>query len=143
MKALTIYQPYADMIAKLEKPSGQFVDGIEHNEQIENRTWPTAYRGSLAIHAGKSRDWLESDDERERPGMAFGAIVASSMLTGCVCVEDLPPHLRDSEHANGPWCWLLTDVRPLTTPIPWKGEQGLWAVPSDLAQQILERGGEI
>ena len=45
MKALTICQPYAEMIANHEKP-------------IENRTWPTSYRGPLAIHAGKSRAWL-------------------------------------------------------------------------------------
>lgn len=40
MKALTISQPYASLIARGEK-------------FVENRRWPTPYRGPLAIHAGK------------------------------------------------------------------------------------------
>lgn len=103
MKALTVCQPYADMIAKNEKP-------------IENRNWPTAYRGPLAIHAGKSRSWLDEDDERERPDMPFGAVVAIVRLADCVRVADLPESLRDHHHANGPWCWVLEDIQPLTLP---------------------------
>lgn len=30
-------------------------------KRVENREWPTSYRGPLLIHAGKSREWL--DDE--------------------------------------------------------------------------------
>lgn len=51
MKALTICQPYAELIARGDKP-------------IENRTWPTHYRGPLLIHAGKSRAWLDGDEDR-------------------------------------------------------------------------------
>ena len=39
MKALSIRQPYAYLI----------LIGVK---RIENRTWPTLYRGPLAIHAG-------------------------------------------------------------------------------------------
>lgn len=28
--------------------------------------------------------------------------------------------------AAGPWCWILTDPRPLAVPLPWKGALGLW-----------------
>jgi hypothetical protein len=113
MKALTICQPYADMIAKGEKP-------------IENRTWPTAYRGPLAIHAGKSRAWLDDGDEAERPGMVYGAIVATAMLVDCVRVTDLPAALQASEHANGPWCWILDEIYAFVVPVYVKGAQGLW-----------------
>lgn len=113
MKALTICQPYAELIALGEKP-------------IENRTWPTSYRGLLAIHAGKSRSWMDDDDERRYPGMAFGAVVAVADLVDCRRVSQLPPELRDSEHANGPWCFVLENVRRLLPPIPAKGAQGLW-----------------
>jgi hypothetical protein len=113
MKALTIAQPYADMIAK-------------HEKLIENRTWATSYRGPLAIHAGKSRSWLEEDDEKERQGMVFGAIVAIADLRDCTRLEDLPLDLRTSKHANGPWCWVLRDVRPLSMPVFCRGAQGLW-----------------
>jgi hypothetical protein len=114
MKALTICQPYAELIARGDKV-------------IENRTWPTSLRGRIVIHAGKSRDWMDHpDDEDEYPGMAFGAVVATAELYDCVRVERLPAHLRDNEHANGPWCWLLRDIRRLPSPIPINGARGLW-----------------
>src|SRR3546814_4442712 len=45
MKALTICQPYAELILL----------GLK---RVENRSKPTRHRGPLLIHAGKSRDWL-------------------------------------------------------------------------------------
>ena len=113
MKALTICQPYAELIARGEKP-------------IENRNYPIRYRGPLAIHAGKSRGWLDHDDLTEYPDMVFGAVVAIAILYDCVRVVDLPRDLREHEHANGPWCWLLKDVRRLSAPMPMNGKQGLW-----------------
>lgn len=112
MKALTICQPYAELIARGEK-------------WIENRTWPTSYRGPLAIHAGKSRDWLDDGEEQEHPGMAFGAVVAIADLVDCRRVEDLPPELANHEHANGPWCFVLENVRRID-PVPARGAQGFW-----------------
>lgn len=112
MKALTICQPYAELIARGEKV-------------IENRTWATSYRGPLAIHAGKSRDWLDDGDEALYPGMPFGAVVAVAELYDCVRVERLPCELQDNEHANGPWCWLLRNIQRVT-PIAQSGAQGLW-----------------
>jgi hypothetical protein len=116
VKALTICQPYAELIARGEKP-------------IENRTWPTSYRGPLVIHAGKSRDWLDEGDEALYPGMPFGAVVAVGELYDCVRVERLPAELADNEHANGPWCWLLRNVRRIG-PIKQSGAQGLWECPA-------------
>lgn len=115
MKALTICQPYAELIARGVKP-------------IENRTWRTPYRGSLAIHAGKNRSWLDHDDLTEYPEMAFGAIVAVATLISCVQVGELPVALRDHEHANGPWCWVLADVRRVK-PLACVGAMGLWLPP--------------
>ena len=43
MKALTIQQPWASLIASGDK-------------LYETRTWPTKYRGPIAIHAGKQID---------------------------------------------------------------------------------------
>lgn len=47
MKALTVQQPYASLIASGEK-------------WIENRSWHTNYRGPLAIHAAKSSKYIKS-----------------------------------------------------------------------------------
>jgi hypothetical protein len=111
-KALTICQPYAELIRRGDKA-------------IENRTWPTSYRGPLAIHAGKNRSWLEEGDEAQYPDMAFGAVVATAELYDCVRWEQLPDDLKENEHASGPWCWLLRNVIPIE-PVPAKGAQGLW-----------------
>lgn len=119
MKALTICQPYAELIARGDK-------------LIENRTWYTPYRGCLAIHAGKSRDWLGYDDEEaaryavDVKSIVFGAVVAVVDLVDCVRVEELPHLLSTHEHAHGPWCLVLKNVRRLAEPIRYRGAQGLW-----------------
>lgn len=115
--AVTVCQPYAELIARGDKP-------------IENRTWPTRHRGPLAIHAGKSREWLSDGDETSHPGMAFGAVVALAELYDCVQLSGLPPELVGHAHANGPWCWLLRNVRRVT-PTPYRGAQGLWRISDE------------
>ena len=116
MKALTVCQPFAHLIATGRKP-------------IENRHWHTGYRGPLAIHAGKSRVWLQVCDNGRYPGMAFGAVVAIANLVGCVRIGELAEHYPDlagHPHAEGPWCWILADVERLNPPCPARGRQGLW-----------------
>lgn len=128
MKALTICQPYAHLIAFGHK-------------LVENREWPTRYRGDLLIHAGKSRDWMAGTDEQfardygERP--VFGAVVAMASLVDCLHIDriidgqydTLYPWLREHEHAHGTWCWVLENVERLTDPLPWRGAQGLFDIP--------------
>lgn len=140
MKALTICQPYAELICTGEK-------------RVENRTWPTRYRGPLAIHAGKSRDWLTIDRTTEHRGdvdtngfyvndLDFGAIVARAVLIECLRVERIQsgeydeqyPWLRGHEHVSGPWCWVLDAVARLRA-IPYRGAQGLFSVPDQLLQE--------
>lgn len=118
-KALTICQPYAELILRGEK-------------LIENRTWWSSYRGPLLIHAGKSRAWMGEGDEERYPNMSFGAIVGRVTMVDCVRVEKLPPTLRDNPHANGPWCFVFTNVERFTVDIlPCRGAQGIWDVDSE------------
>ena len=37
----------------------------------------------------------------------------------------------------GPVGWILADVRPLATPVPCKGAQGLWVVPPRIESIVL------
>ena len=46
MKAVTLYQPYASLVAIGAK-------------KFETRSWKTSYRGPLAIHAGVSEKYLD------------------------------------------------------------------------------------
>lgn len=142
MKALTIRQPYAELIACGEK-------------RVENRTWRTAYRGTIAIHAGKHRrDLTHYLDEKGNQveaeygiymcTMDFGAIVATANLVDCLpadCIldgiyDEQYPWLRSHPHVHGPWCWVLADVIRVEPGIPWSGAQGLWEyrAPSTVAQ---------
>ena len=124
MKALTINQPYASLIA----------DGLKW---VENRTWYTGYRGRLAIHAGKGTRYLTSTELTQYPS----GIIAVCRLIACVRLGDIRHdersvriafsshtfgQLLDHEYTEGPWCWVLDDVRKLHEPIPARGRQGLW-----------------
>jgi hypothetical protein len=124
MKVLTVYQPWAWLIATLQK-------------WVENRKYHTPYRGWLAIHAGKSRDSLD-DWPCNEDDLAFGAIVAVARLSRCLHFDDtgeadcrLPDgtHMRDHEHTHGPYCWLFDAILPLAKPFPIRGQQGIWTAP--------------
>ena len=127
MKALTICQPYAHLIVRGEK-------------RVENREWPTRYRGPLAIHAGKNRAWTDADEigyyAREGDPMEFGAIVGIARLVdvlniACIDRGDYDqrfPWLRGHRHTEGTWCWVLDQVQRIN-PMPARGAQGLWEWP--------------
>jgi hypothetical protein len=130
MKALTISQPFASLIS----------DGSKY---IENRRWPTSYRGELAIHAGKGTQYLDKEELKE---YATSCVVAVAKLAACVTLEVILAKAHSAErnnvipgtsktwaeacehpHAEGPWCWILEDVRPIEH-VPMRGAQGLWNV---------------
>lgn len=137
MLALSIRQPWASLILKAGK-------------DIENRNWPTAYRGRILIHAAKGMTRAEHEDaiefavraitvaaeRRNDPaakrvtlrqlGFAFddlprGGIVGSVEIAGCV---------RDSVSPwfVGTYGFVLRDPQPLPF-TPWKGQLGFFDVP--------------
>jgi activating signal cointegrator 1 len=132
LKAITVIEPYASLIATGEK-------------WVENRTWETFYRGPLAIHAGSGTHYL-SLREILAEGLPVGAVIATCRLVARVSVERLigsglrisrqqaavlpgigiePGAFLDHEHVAGPWRWVLADIRALD-PVPCKGRLGLW-----------------
>lgn len=123
MKALTICQPWAWAI----------LAGLK---RVENRTWMTGHRGVLAVHAGKSRQWLcdvlPDGTPVDHGRLIYGAVLGTVEVTDCVRVEEV----KGDPFASGPWCWLLRNPVLLPEPIPWAGKPGLFDVPS-LAQQSL------
>lgn len=139
MKAITISQPYASLIASGDK-------------WIENRTWPTNYRGPIAIHAGKGSQYLSKAALAELP---TGAVLAIADLTACVELiqirarelsirrhtripgtEKFWTEANRHEHAQGPWCWILENVRKIE-PEPATGKQGLWEWQQPEVQTVL------
>ena len=143
MKALTICQPYPHLIC------------VTREKRVENRNWPTRYRGPLLIHAGKSRDWLDIEYLRDEEidytydiklaDMAFGAVIGAATLHDCLHIDAIRrgdydaqmPWLKSHEHAEGPWCWVLTNRVLFPQPVPYKGQQGLFDIPDEaVAEQI-------
>jgi hypothetical protein len=123
MKCLTVCQPWAWAI-------------VYGPKRIENRTWPTSYRGPLLIHAGKSRSRLGDfgPDEPEPAAMSFGAIIGLAELVDCVPVQDV----AGQPFAEGPWCWRLGNVRPLKKIVPMPGRLSLWDPGARVVRKVLK-----
>ena len=139
MKALTISQPFATLIANGEKC-------------VENRKWLTKHRGPLAIHAGMGRQYLDAIQLEQYP---TGKIIAVAQLVACVRVDlirsaaesgkDLVSSFGETfltasearrlaahKHTEGPFCWVLEDVKKLQNPVLYSGRQGLWEFDESL-----------
>lgn len=76
MKAITIRQPWATLIA-------------EGYKEYEFRTWKTKYRGDIFIHAGKGID-KKAMERFKHLGLEYpvGQIIAKATLTDCVYVNE-------------------------------------------------------
>ena len=103
MKALTLYQPWATLIAIGAK-------------KIETRSWGTNYRGPLAIHAGKNREWEYLINETP----------FYKALSTHPTVWHMQPPIPWGDYTIGRYMWKLEHVKILPEPIPAKGFQGLW-----------------
>lgn len=118
MKALSIRQPWCHHI---------LYDG----KDVENRTWPTKFRGWVLIHASKGYDAVDREDIREN-GMPLGGICGVMRIVDCV--SDM-----QSRWFNGPYGFVIRDAQPVKF-IPCRGALGFFTPDIDFSQ--LERIGE-
>ncbi|MNO43053.1 hypothetical protein D3C76_332630 [compost metagenome] len=144
MKAVTIIQPFATLVALEEK-------------KLETRSWSTKHRGPLAVHAGKKIDRKICQQEPYRSillkhgykvdNLPTGAVLAIGRLVDChqVIVEQgntaiLGNHAVVSgyeylfgDYNPGRYAWELSDMARLQQPIEIKGMQGLWNFNYDMS----------
>jgi hypothetical protein len=131
MKALSLLQPWATLVVKGKKT-------------IETRSWQTAYRGPLLIHASKSKAGalLAADPPFSGfiPGfdrLPFGALIGRVVLVDVVPLEKqhMPVHLFEvltleerafGDYTSGRFAWMLEDPVQFDHPIPLRGGLGLW-----------------
>jgi hypothetical protein len=136
MKALTLTQPYATLIAISAK-------------KIETRSWRTSYRGPLAIHAAKgfprwAREFtlepvcydaariFATPIGKIYAAYPLGCILATCRLVACTLTslafeERLDARERAfGDYSPGRFAWILEDVEQLPEPIPATGALGLW-----------------
>ncbi len=138
MKTITIKQPYASLIC----------EGIK---DIENRSWPTKYRGSILIHAALKPVKLTF----EMPGQAtaqeitmssflnsaeennlFGCIIGSVYITDCVKGHNSKWAIKDNYH------WVLAYPILFPEPIYTKGKLSFWDYPN-IHSEPEEENGEL
>lgn len=138
MRAITVRQPWASLIA-------------EGNKEFETRGYrPRSVKVGerLAIHAGASLADLHRVGSYPfvkhclPPTLPLGRIIATAVLFDVVrCDWDFRSPLslfeeKAGDFSDGRFAWQLTDVRPLSVPVPCRGALGLWLVPDDIAARI-------
>jgi len=140
VKAISLWQPWAELVAVGAKV-------------FETRSWKTAHRGPIAIHAAK-RTPPASDDPtfrrhyqvlealgRQRDELALGAVVGVAILTDVLEIDQvtdaiiegaarLHPDLERTfgDFTPGRFAWLLTGAASLSVPVAARGRQGLFEV---------------
>lgn len=103
MKALSIKQPWANMIVAGEKT-------------IETRTWCTDYRGLLLIVSSKA--------PRIEPA---GYALAIGKLIDCRPMTKIDEEEACCEIYPSAYAWVLTNIKRIE-PFPVKGKLGLYEV---------------
>lgn len=133
MKELSIHQPWAWLV----------VNG--HND-IENRTWPTRFRGRGLIHASKTMTRDEYDDGLAtamhvgyrsffppREKLERGGIAGVATIVDC-----LPPGADMSPwHASEQFGFRMADAKPIPF-VECKGALGFVDVPAAIAEQLRQ-----
>ena len=103
MKALSVKQPWANLIA-----SGQ--------KTIETRLWRTDYRGPLLICSSKKPMIYPS-----------GAALCIADLIDCRRMLPSDEAAACCEIYDGAYAWVLSNIRPIK-PFPVKGQLGIFEV---------------
>lgn len=122
MRALTVRQPYAELIAAGDKT-------------IEVRSRPTSHRGPLAIHSAKA---LASGLECLCDELPVGCVVAVVDLVGCreLAPEDIPSTMAfDAFDVSGLYAWELANPRRVC-PVEWRGQLNLWSLPDSVIEYV-------
>lgn len=160
MKALTVWQPWASMLV-----AG--VKGIETRSWATHYRGPLAVhaaaltfdrvfnslghvRGAVAFER-LCMELLQTDNLRDLPK---GCIVGTVNVVACVKVPPPPLEgwagcgvygrtLTEDElalggYTPGRFAWVCEDPVTFARPVPYRGRQGLWNVPAEIAEQIQE-----
>lgn len=139
MKALPLWQPWASLVAMGAK-------------RVETRSWPApaAILGErVAIHACKTRDHIALCETfpfdrhiRDAAHLPLGALVGTVLVVRCSEITDasadaleesLPEEFALGNYMSGRFAWVLRDAQPFVEPVPFRGMQGIFDVPDELA----------
>lgn len=147
MKAISLWQPWASLIACGQKKS-------------ETRHWdaPLSCIGeTLAIHAAKSDKGRGVLPARLLPlpfeSLPRGVVVCTAKLFWCSRVV---AHGENSfqmqngltwvadpfgDYGIGRSVWALGDIRPLNNHVPVRGRQSIWSLDAETTARVIAEGG--
>lgn len=157
--AVTVHQPYAQMIAR----------GLK---RVETRSWPTRHRGLIAIHAAKQLEHAQIERVLGSPAFdglgrarqhvlldaltseryPLGAIIAVANVIDVVRIgfpTDADARIPEpgtieyalGDYQPGRYAWLLSDATPIR-PVPCRGQQAIWTLDTQTRLDVAsaERG---
>lgn len=140
MKALTLWQPWAQLVALEAK-------------RVETRHWrpPAAIVGQrIAIHAARTTKhlgtcqlWPFQKYVPEPDALPLGVVVATAVLARVTPIteagaaalrRDHPEEHAFGLYTPGRYAWGLRHVQRLATPVAYRGAQGFFEIPDDLLE---------
>lgn len=130
IRALTIYQPWAELI-------------LQGKKTIELRTWTDAYRGPLWLHVGVKRE-PDLDKWFGMENLYRGGYVGTVILESIVQMTPerweswRDQHQDLGQYKSGFYAWLLSNPKRFAEPIPGSGQQFLF-LPADEVYQALKK----
>ncbi len=151
MRAITLTQPWASLMILGEK-------------FFETRSWPTKYRGPIAIHAAMGfptrikklarcqepfRSILAKHGITDPEQLPTGAILGVTSISGCARTEAVrenfsPLEIQFGDYSDGRYVFGTSSVRKCKVPVSCPGALGIWKVSDQIAaeviRQIEERG---
>jgi hypothetical protein len=141
MKALTLWQPWASLIAAGAKSH-------------EFRSWPAprwVVGQRIAIHAGARKvrmrelveildsaiyepgfngldvaKVLDVCDRKEPHDFILSAVVCTAVIGNPISPEEVARKNDSTRHEHFNWAWPLTAVERFEPPVPARGAQGFW-----------------
>jgi hypothetical protein len=149
MKGLSVWQPWASAMAlELKK--------------IETRVWKTSYRGDLVICSAQKKplraDFETSKEYFEALELPYGLALCVVNLVDVIPTESintpyggpLPPKFIISEqefvfgnYAPRRFAWITANCRRLKSPVPVRGRQMLFDLPSHTELDIIRQLNEL
>ena len=143
MKTISLWQSWASLIVLGAK-------------RFETRSWEPLYRGPPLIHAAKKREALSPLFNDSFSSLAqclpFGCILGVADLVECwrtfdgvmIGGKNHTLHLPEGnerefgDFSTGRYAWQLENVRRFTTPIRYRGAQGLFEVPDHVVAEQMQ-----
>lgn len=145
MRALTIQQPWATLVAVGEK-------------EIETRGWkPRRHPGEIAIHSGLKKPGAKQVEQphflkallrhgiRSRNDLLLGHVIAVATVGDIVATDELTEageigeqEISFGDFRSGRYGWILTNVIKLPEPVPVKGKLGLWKMDEETARKVRQ-----